>query len=291
MRYAGLVISVFQAAVIGIVQGLSELFPISSLGHSVVLPSLLGWHIDQNAPYYLTFLVATHCATAFVLFLFFWRDWCKIIAGLWRSIAARRIDPRDTYARLGWLLVIGTVPAGLLGLILQHKISSLLASARIAAAFLIVNGLVLFMAERLRKQHSAGRMRQSDRRLAALSWRQAISVGTAQAAALIPGISRSGSSMAGGLLVGLDHENAARFSFLLATPVIGAAALLKLPSLLTHAMAPMRPAIFVGALCAGVAAFLSVKFLVRYFETKTLRPFAIYCVVAGLVLSIYFTVK
>ncbi|HVU59500.1 MAG TPA: undecaprenyl-diphosphate phosphatase [Candidatus Saccharimonadales bacterium] len=283
-------ISVVQAIIIGLAQGLTELFPISSLGHSVILPSLLGWHINQDAPYYLTFLVATHAATAAVLFVFFWQDWMKIIRGLLRSIIARRLEPGDTYARLGWLLVIGTVPAGLLGLLLQHTLQAAFASAQIAAAFLIINGLVLFAAERLRKRQNTGTVtaRRSDRRLSGLQWRQAAGIGLAQAAALIPGISRSGSSMAGGLFAGLNNEDAARFSFLLATPVIGAAALLKLPHLFSPSMASMRGAILAGAFCAGLAAYLSVRFLVRYFQTQTLKLFAVYCTIAGVLFSIIF---
>src|SRR5262249_30307792 len=142
---------VLQAVILGLLQGLTELFPISSLGHSVIIPSLLGWNIKQGDPYFLTFLVATHLATATVLFIFFWHDWLHILNGLWRSFVAREIRADDTYAKMGWLLVIGTVPAGLLGLLLQDPIRSLFASAQIAAFFLIINGLILFTAEKLRK--------------------------------------------------------------------------------------------------------------------------------------------
>lgn len=289
--YAYKVLNIIQAIIIGLVQGVTELFPISSLGHSVVIPSLLGWHIRQNNPYFLTFLVATHLATAIVLFVFFWRDWVRIIRGLWRSLAARRIAPGDTDAKLGWLLVVGTIPAGLLGLLLQDSLRNLFASARIAAGFLIINGLILFAAEKLRRRTRSAPQAQSNREIARLGWWQALGIGTVQSAALIPGISRSGSSMAGGLLAGLDNEAAARFSFLLATPVIGAAALLKLPQLFTASAAGQRGAIVVGALCAALTAFLAVRFLLKYFETKTLTPFALYCVLAGVMLSVYFFLK
>lgn len=284
------VITMFQAIVLGLLQGLTELFPISSLGHSVVVPHLLGWNIDQAAPSYLTLLVAMHAATALVLVGFFWREWLAIVRGIVRSLLARRIDEHDTYAKLGWLLVIGTIPVGILGLLFQDIVSKLFASARIAAAVLILNGIILLLAERLRRRQEAkehSRL-QSNAQIARLDWLQAFGIGLSQAAALIPGISRSGSSMAGGLLAGLNNEDAARFSFLLATPVISAAAVLKLPDLFAPPAAPVRTAIITGALCAGLAAFLSVKFLLRYFQSRTLAPFAIYCIAAGVTLSAYF---
>lgn len=285
-------ISILQAVVIGLVQGLTELFPISSLGHSVILPRLLGWNIHQNDSYYLTFLVATHLATATVLLLFFWKEWLEIFKGLGRSFAARRIDENDTYAKLGWLLVVGSVPVGILGLLLDQALRSAFASAQFAAAFLIINGLILFVAEQVRKRHDGKhKKKENAHELARLKWSHVVGIGFAQSAALLPGISRSGSAMAGGLLAGLNNENAARFSFLLATPAIGGAALLKMPELFTTSLAPMREAIIIGAIAAGLSAFLSVKFLMRYFQTRTLTPFAIYCFVAGVILSVYFLVR
>ena len=306
-------INMIQAAVLGFIQGLTELCPISSLGHSVILPKLFGWNLDQNSPSFLTFLIATHLATALVLFLFFLKDWIEIFKGLGRSVRDRKIGPLDTYAKLGWLLIIGTIPAGILGLVLEKPIRALFASPLTAAAFLIVNGLVLFTAERLRRRErllvgarsaagpesggsapgdpasggSAADGPASDSGIATtLSWKQALGIGAAQAAALVPGISRSGAAMVGGLLSGLNNENAARFSFLLATPVIGAAAVLKLPELLSPAMADERGTFLVGALCSALAAWFATKFLLRFFETRTLMPFAIYCVVGG---AAYFT--
>ncbi len=287
-------ITIFQAIVIGLIQGFTELFPISSLGHSVVIPQLLGWHIGQNSSYFLTCLVATHLATALVLFVFFWKDWVEIFRGLWRSIVSRSLKD-DAYAKLGWLLIIATIPAGILGLTLEKPLRQAFASGKIAAAFLAVNGLILFAAERLRKQNTRGRRRetanQSDTNITRLSFTAAVGVGVAQAAALIPGISRSGSSMAAGMRAGLNHEDAARFSFLLATPVIGAAAFLKLPDLFKPDAAPMRTAIVVGAVCAAVTAFLSVRFLVKYFQSNTLTPFARYCFFAGIVYFGYLIIK
>src|ERR1041385_7153362 len=145
-------ISYFQAIVLGLLQGFSELFPISSLGHSVILPKLLGWNIHQNDPYFLSFLVATHLATAIVLFVFFWRDWVRILRGLGRSLRDRGIAPDDHDAKLGWLLVVGTIPAGLLGLLLESKLRSVFASAQSASIFLFLNGFLLYGAELLRRR-------------------------------------------------------------------------------------------------------------------------------------------
>jgi undecaprenyl-diphosphatase len=283
-----------QAVLLGLLQGVSELFPVSSLGHSVILPRLLGWNIHQNDAYFVTFLVATHLATALVLLAFFRRDWARILRGLGRSLRNREIGA-DSDARLGWLLVVGTVPAGLLGLLLEHALRSLFASGRSAAFFLIVNGLMLFAAERLRRraqaaaEHEEHSAEQSDARIAArMSWSSALAVGTAQAVALVPGFSRSGATMGGGLLVGLSNEDAARFAFLLATPIIGAAALLKLPDLLGTSGNGVRGPALVGALCSAATAYLAVRFLMRYFETNRLTPFAAYCVAAGIAASLYF---
>lgn len=285
-------LSTLQAVILGLIQGFSELFPISSLGHSVIIPSLLGWNIHQGDGIFLTFLVATHIATATVLFIFFWQDWVLIFKGLFRSLAARKIEREDTYAKLGWLLVVGTIPAGILGLLFEQSIRSLLASSQLAAMFLIINGFILLAAEALRKNRTkTTKAEQSDKSIARLTWSRAVTVGSAQAAALFPGISRSGSSMAGGLLVGLNNEDAARFSFLLATPIIGAAALLKLPQLFSSTYSQMRPAILIGSLCSAIGAYLSVRFLLKFFQSNTLKPFAIYCLIAGSMASLYFLVR
>jgi undecaprenyl-diphosphatase len=279
-------ISYFQGAMLGLLQGVSELFPISSLGHSVILPKLVGWNIHQNAPYFLTFLVALHLATAIVLLAFFWRDWVRIVKGLGRSLRDREITDPD--AKLGWLLVVGTIPAGILGLTLQDHLRKLFASPEYASIFLALNGLVLYGAELLRRRAPDVKSDDDTRIARTVGWWQAFTVGAAQAIALIPGFSRSGASMGGGLLVGLSHKDAARFAFLLATPIIGAAALLKLPELFGPQGDHVRGQAFVAALCAAVTAYLSVRFLLRFFETNRLTPFAVYCTVAGGALAIGF---
>ena len=288
-------ITYFQAIVLGLLQGFSELFPISSLGHSVILPQLLGWNIHQNDEYFITFLIATHLATAIVLFIFFFRDWMRIFAGMWRSLVDRQIAPDNHDAKLGWLLVVGTVPAGLLGLLFQDSLRTVFASAQSAAFFLMLNGVMLYGAERLRRRAPVVETSDplaSDQRISGeTSYRDAVGIGAAQAIALIPGFSRSGASMAGGLLTGLSNEDAARFSFLLATPIIGAAALLKLPDLFGATGDGVRGQALAASLCSALTAWFSVRFLVKYFETNRLTPFAIYCFVAGLASSIYLLVK
>lgn len=281
-------ITYFQAIVLGLLQGVSELFPISSLGHSVILPQLFGWDIHQNDEYFVTFLVATHLATAVVLFGFFRHDWMRIFRGMGRSLRDRGIAPDDFDAKLGWLLVVGTIPAGLLGLLLEDALRGLFASAQSASFFLMLNGLLLFGAEALRRR-APQTDDDDDRRIAKqVSFPESFFVGAAQALALIPGFSRSGAAMGGGLVVGLSHEDAARFAFLLATPIIGAAAVLKLPELLGSQGDGIRGQALVASLCAGLTAYLSVRFLMRYFETRTLIPFGVWCLTFGAVSSVYF---
>jgi len=281
-------ITYFQGAVLGLLQGVSELFPVSSLGHSVILPNLLGWDIQQDKPYFLTFLVALHLATALVLLGFFWRDWVRIIKGLGRSLRDREIGDPD--AKLGWLLIIGTIPAGILGLLLQDKLRNLFASPEYASIFLALNGVLLFGAEALRRRAPVVAEDDDERIAKTVGWGQAATVGGAQAIALIPGFSRSGAAMGGGLLVGLSHKDAARFAFLLATPIILAAAVLKLPDLAGSQGNGVRGPALVGALCSALSAYLAVRFLMKYFETRTLIPFAIYCLCAGTACAIYFAV-
>jgi undecaprenyl-diphosphatase len=284
-------ISYLQALILGALQGLSEPFPISSLGHAVLLPKLLGWDIHQNDDYFLTFLVATHCATALVLFLFFLDDWKRIWFGFVRSVKGRS-TPRDLDARLAWVIIIGTIPAGILGIALEHKLRSLFASPTSAAIFLTINGVLLLAVERFRRRppRPGDGEGDGDERIAKMGFRQALGIGAAQALALIPGISRSGVTMGGGLLAGLSNEDAARYAFLLATPVIGAAGLLKLPELFGSAGDGVRGQALVGAIAAAITTWAAVKFLLKYFETSRLTPFGYYCVGAGIFCLIVFSV-
>jgi undecaprenyl-diphosphatase len=284
-------ITYLQALILGLTQGIAEPFPISSLGHGVIIPSLFGWNIHQNDDYFLAFLVATHCATAVVLFFYFLDDWRRIFWGFVRSLRERHIPAGDYDARLAWLLIIGTIPAGILGLALQHPLRTLFASAETASLFLILNGILLLGFERLRRRRpEAGDGEgDSDPRIAErVTLRQAAAIGTAQAAALIPGISRSGVTMGGGIMVGLSNEDAAKFGFLLATPVIAAAGFLKLPELMGSAGDGVRGPAAVGAAAAAFTTFFAVRFLLRFFRTNRLTPFGIYCLVAGIVCSLIF---
>ncbi|HEX9529558.1 MAG TPA: undecaprenyl-diphosphate phosphatase, partial [Acidimicrobiales bacterium] len=276
------------AMVIGLLQGVTELFPISSLGHSVLVPAVIGgsWHhlvTDQSSAEspYLAFLVGLHFATALALLAYFRAEWARIIRAFFRSLRDRRIEGPD--ARLAWLLAVATVPAGLTGLAFEHTFRTVFAKPTAAAAFLTVNGLVLLAGERFRRGAGGGH-----RRLDTLELKEAGVVGVAQVLALLAGISRSGITMVAGLARGLDHEDAARFSFLLATPIILAAGLYKAPDLLGHNGAGIRGQVVAGSLVAAAAAYVSVRFLVRYFETRNLRPFGIYCIVAGATLTVYF---
>ncbi|MEO8883532.1 MAG: undecaprenyl-diphosphate phosphatase [Devosia sp.] len=274
-------ISYFQAILLGLLQGFAELFPISSLGHTVLIPAVLHWQIDRGSDAFLAFLVLTHLATALVLLGFFWRDWVKIVVGLLRSLRDREIRADDTYAKLGWLIVVSTIPAGFIGLLFQEALQALFATATVVAIALILNGALLYGVELL-KRRNVDEGQHDDKKLAGLSWGQAVLIGLAQCLALIPGFSRTGSAMAGGLLSGLSHENAGRYSFLLATPIILAAAVLKVPDIFANGGQGVGEA-FAGAICAAISAFFSVRFLVKYFETQSLKPFAIYCAIAGVI--------
>lgn len=290
-------ITYFQAVVIGLLQGVTELVPISSLGHSVLLPKLLGWDSlvkaqSADESFYLAFLVALHVATALALLVHYRATWVRIITAFFRTLGTRSITTPDE--RMAWLLVVGTIPIGITGLALEHTLRTIFAKPAAAAAFLIVNGGVLLVGERLRRRSmervgaaadggvGADGVELPGRQLDTLELKEAALIGVAQTAALFPGISRSGITMVGGLLRGLNHEDAARFSFLLATPVIFAAGLYKIPDLL----GPLGDGVRGQALAGGVAAFFAawgaVRFLEKWFEKRTLTPFAVYCLVFGL---------
>ncbi|MDQ1642769.1 MAG: undecaprenyl-diphosphatase [Actinomycetota bacterium] len=300
-----------QAVVIGILQGVTELFPISSLGHAVLVPAWIGgswsdlvtqYGVEDSAKApYLAFIVALHVATAIALLVFYWRDWVAIIGAFFRTLRTRKVE--TSTERLAWLIVIATLPVGITGLALEHVFRVLFAKPLAASIFLTINGLILLAGERLRRRADArAEVHESvgagspdaqdeavhhpgydgaSRRLETLSYREAAIIGVFQTFALLAGISRSGITMVGGLVRGLSHEDAAKFSFLLATPVIFAAGVLKIPSLLGPAGDKIHGQVVVGAIVAGLAAYASVRFLTRYFTTRTLTPFAIYCLVAG----------
>ena len=297
-------LSYFQAIVIGILQGVTELFPISSLGHSVLIPELLGWDklvTGQSAgeSFYLAFLVGLHVATAIALLIFFWRDWVDVISGFFSSIRKRHIETPSE--RMAWLLIVGTIPVGIVGLLFEHNLRTIFAKPTAAAIFLTINGLILLAGERLRRRADVRRLAlthehhtdpddEVGRDLDTLELKEGVMVGSSQILALFAGISRSGVTMVAGLLRGLDHEDAMRLSFMLATPVILAAGVYKLPDLLGSNGDHIRGQVLVGSIAAGIAAYVTVRFLDRYFRTRTLTPFAIYCLVVGIFMIFYTTV-
>jgi undecaprenyl-diphosphatase len=335
-----------QAIVIALVQGVTELFPVSSLGHSVLVPAWIGgsWETlvtqssqaDSASSFYLAFIVALHCATALALLWFFRTDWVRIVRGFFRSairsVRERAFVVRDADERLAWLIVLATIPVGITGLAFEHVFRTVFAKPLAASVFLFVNGVILLLGERARRRAEGGEAAAparapvpvavssagggvavaerprtdravssgprsaaeledavaSDRRIAAISYGDGVFVGAMQILALLAGISRSGVTMVGGLWRGLSHEDAARFAFLLATPVILAAGVLKLPSLAGPAGDGIHGQVVVGALITGITAYLSVRFLVRWFRTRTLTPFAVYCLVVGAVSAVRF---
>jgi undecaprenyl-diphosphatase len=290
-------LSYFQAIVLGALQGVTELFPISSLGHTVLFPTLFGWNElvkvqSQKESFWVAFVVALHVGSALGLLAYYWRDWVQIVRAFFRTLATRRIETSNE--RLAWLIVAATIPAGVLALALQHPLQTLTAKPKVAAVFLMVNGLLLFAAERFRQRAEVrelaareGAKADGARELNTMEYREAVVIGVAQSTALVSGISRDGVTMGAGLARGLDHSDAARFAFLLATPVILAAGVFKLPDLLGHQGNGIRGQALVAMLVAGITALITVRFLVGYFKTRTLRPFAVYCLLFGLAMVVY----
>jgi undecaprenyl-diphosphatase len=328
-------LSYLEALVVGFIQGVTELFPVSSLGHNVLIPALIGgsWARDLNVATpespYLAFIVGLHVATAIGITAYFWRDWVRIIRGLATSIKNVEINTADE--KLAWMLVLATIPVGLVGLVFEHTFRVVFGHPIAAAAFLVVNGVILWAGEKFRTRkslaadqqvlaerdqeteselvgagrvagaHSSGQraIRQeqisaaikADHRITSFSYWGAILIGTAQILALLAGISRDGVTMVAGMFKGLSREDAARFAFLLATPVILAAGVLKVPDLIGPLGNGIRPQILAGSVVSGIGAYVSVRFLMKYFQTRTLYPFAFYCLVFGLGSVIYLSVK
>jgi undecaprenyl-diphosphatase len=332
-----------EAGVVGLIQGVTELFPVSSLGHNVLIPALIGgcWaqHLNVAAPEspYLAFIVGLHVATAIALLIYFWRDWLRIIGGFFSSIGhmirpepgVDRFEMRTTEEKMAWMIIVATIPVGLVGVAFEHEFRVLFGKPVRAAIFLAINGVILLAGEMFRRKasiradeeiaeererekalaaaggarrtgsyrHAAGHQAvrseevaqgiAADDRLAKQSYGQAILIGSSQILALLAGISRDGVCMVSGMFRGLSREDAARFAFLLATPVILAAGVLKIPDLLGPLGNGIRGQVLFGSVLSGVGAYVSVRFLVRYFQTRTLTPFGIYCLVAGIGCIIY----
>ena len=333
-----------EAIVVGFIQGVTELFPVSSLGHNVLIPALIGgsWASDLNVAKpespYLAFIVGLHVATAIGMIVYFWRDWVRIIGGFFSSLRDRRVT--TTEQRLAWMIILATIPVGIVGLFAEHTFRVVFGKAVVAAWFLMLNGVILYAGERWRpvsskradqqvaadrelagqrdaapqpalatvppgqrvagrhasghqavRQQELGDAIRADKRVARLGFKQAVVIGSTQILALLAGISRDGVAMVAGMFRGLSREDAARFAFLLATPVILAAGVLKVPDLLGTLGHGIHGQILVGSIVSGVAAYLSVRFLMKYFKTRTLYPFAFYCLAFGLFSVIYLNVK
>ncbi len=290
-------LSYFQAVVLGVLQGLTELFPISSLGHTVLFPTLFGWNElvkAQSRPesFWLALVVMLHVGSALGLLAYYWREWVEIIRAFFRTLGKRTIETPTE--RLAWLIVLASIPAGILGLALEHQLRTLTAKPEVAAVFLMVNGVLLFAAERFRRRAEVRELALREglnpaggRKLDTLDYREALVIGAAQSSALVAGISRDGVTMGAGLARGLDHSDAARFAFLLATPIILAAGIFKISDLTGPLGNGIRGQALVACATAAVTAVFTVAFLVRYFRTRTLVPFAVYCVLFGLAMVIY----
>jgi undecaprenyl-diphosphatase len=319
-----------EASVVGLIQGVTELFPVSSLGHNVLIPALIGgsWGSDLSVAKaespYLAFIVGLHAATAIALLIYFWRDWIRIFRGFFTSV--RHLEVETTEQKLAWMVILATIPVGLVGLGFEHEFRVLFGKPIRAAIFLVVNGVILYAGEKFRTRaslkadaelaadrqhagskagrgaaaHASGqravrqlelsRAVQADERLAGAGFVQALVIGSAQILALLAGISRDGVTMVAGMARGLSREDAARFAFLLATPVILAAGVLKYNDLIQKGHGIYGP-ILVGSILSGLGAYLSVRYLVKYFQTRTLTPFAIYCFLFGTASIIYLSVK
>ena len=267
----------------GLLQGATELFPVSSLGHAVLVPSLLHWSFKQSEPSFVPFLVLLHLGTANALLILYRDQWVAIVRGFFTAAIAGRI--RNDSERLAMLLLVGTIPAAVLGVFLENRIKTLFASPFVAAAFLIVNGLLMLGFEALRRRSERGATRDEQEAHFAqaerISFVAAAIVGACQSLAFIPGISRSGITIGGGLVAGLRHQEAARFSFLLATPVILGAGIIEVPQLFSPGV-PLGEYL-AAAVLSGIAAYFSARFLLRYFRSGRLDPYGWYCILAGLV--------
>jgi undecaprenyl-diphosphatase len=333
----------FESGVVGLIQGVTELFPVSSLGHNVLLPALAGgcWARDLNVAAsespYLAYIVGLHVATAIALLIYFWQDWIRIIRGFFSSLGhfarpepgTSRWQLRSVNEKLAWMIILATIPVGLVGLKFEHEFRVFFGKPIRAAIFLAINGVILLAGEKFRRKaslradeevvaetrreremaavgaqrrtggarHAAGHQAiraaelaeaiAADRRLARRSYWDAILIGCSQILALLAGSSRDGVAMVAGMFAGLSRADAARFAFLLATPVILAAGMLKIPDLFGPLGNGIHGQVVFGSILSGVGAYLSVRFLMKYFQTRTLTPFAIYCLVVGLGSIVY----
>jgi undecaprenyl-diphosphatase len=276
----------WQALILGALQGVTELFPVSSLAQTILWPALLGWNLGPNVrerPDFLAFVVALHLATAIALFIYFWKDWREVIAALIGGVRRGKLIYNEP-SKFAWLLIAGTIVVGLMGLVFEKRLRQLFedpSKTWIVAAVLVLNGIGMLLADVMKKRLTKAEAEQH-RKAEELTLIEGASIGATQTFALVPGISRAGVTIAAGLMAGLSYEQASRFSFMLATPVIGLAAMLKVPTLLKHEARPMLKMAIASSLVAGICAYLSTRFLMRYFRSHRLGPFGWYCIVFGI---------
>ena len=297
LTFASSLITTGQAIVLGVLQGVSELFPVSSLGHTVLFPNLFGWSNivkwqSQTESPWLAFIVMLHVGSAIGLLIYFWRDWVELVKAFFATLGKRKAETPTE--RLAWLIIVASIPVGILGLVFEHQARVATATPEIAAIFLVVNGIILLGAERFRRRADVralavreGMKRDGGRELDTLEYREAAVIGVGESTALIAGISRDGVVMATGLARGLDNEDAAKYSFLLATPIILLAGLYKIPDLLGHNGNGVRGAAVIASVAAAITAVITVHFLMRYFKTNNLIPFGIYCILFGGAMVVY----
>ncbi|GEM18190.1 undecaprenyl-diphosphate phosphatase [Gluconobacter oxydans] len=271
--------TLLQALILAIVQGITEPFPVSSLGHAVLLPALLHWDLDEHAPMFLPFLTMLHVGTLVALAGVFWRDWMAILGGMFGRYGSYR---QMEAIRIFGLLVIATIPAVLVGWLLEHRLRAVFGTPLAVAGFLILNGFLLMVTEWLRRQKG----HRDHKPIATLAPKDAVIIGIWQCLALLPGLSRSGATMNGGLLRGLDHETAARFSLLMAQPIVLAATVREAWQMrhmtISHDIMVQCVA---GAVIAGLTALICSLVMLRFFRNHdgwALTPFGVYCVLAGL---------
>ncbi len=284
-------LSYWQAILTGFLQGITELFPISSLGHSILVPAWIGgsWSsfltntTDGESPY-LLMIIALHAASAITLLLIFWKRWLKLIKAFFRSLKSRSLETPES--RIIWLILLATIPVGVLGIAFERDFQVLFSEPLAASIFLTLNGIILIIAEKSSKRKT---LTDSDETLIhRISFQNAFTIGVAQSAALLPGISRFGVTMGAGLNRGLSHSAASDFAFLLATPVILGAGLLKIPDLFNPEISHILGPVIVGSIIAALGTYISVKILVNWFKNHTLYPFAIYCLIIGMISMVKF---
>ena len=267
--------SILEAIILGIIQGLTEFLPISSSAHLVLVPFLLGWTIPPDQAF--VFDVLVQIGTLLAVILYFWKDLVGILVAFVRGLVQRQ-PFADGQSRMGWYLILATIPAGLFGILIKDQVEAVFSDARASALFLIGTAFLLLVSERIGRRN---------RPLESMTWLDALWIGIAQAIAIFPGISRSGSTIAGGLARHLDRTSAARFSFLMSVPVMLAAGMLAVLDLLDIPnLVQFLPVVMAGFVTAAVVGYLSIRWLLSYLVRHSLSSFAFYCLALSVVVLV-----